>query len=259
MAVTLSARLQAIADLVPRGARIVDVGTDHALLPIFLVQSHVAISAIATDIAALPAHSAATNVRGHGLADVIDVRVGPGLRTVLPGEIDTVIVAGMGGSTIREVLSDSTLVLRDVRRIIVQPMNQGHHVRSFFLDNGWALTAERAVLDHGRIYEVLAAIPGTHSEAMQSYKDFADDAPAMRVALDLGPTLLQCATPEFLTRVKETLEHWCKREHKMRQSGREDVRRQVVHLRRQIVWLEAWYNGQAPNEGTGTTCSPQET
>ncbi|WDL96351.1 tRNA (adenine(22)-N(1))-methyltransferase [Alicyclobacillus sp. ALC3] len=252
MAVTLSARLQAIADFVPHGARVVDVGTDHALLPIFLVQTRVATSAIATDIAALPAHSAATNVRAHGLTNVVAVRVGPGLKTVLPGEVDTVIAAGMGGGTIRAVLSDCEDVLKRVERIIVQPMNQAQHVRSFFLENGWALTAERAILDHGRIYEVLTAVPGTEREVMQSYADFAGDDIAMSVALELGPRLLQDGTPEFLTRVKETLEHWRRRAHKMRQSGRDDVRSQVNHLGRQIVWLEAWYNGQAQNEGAGT-------
>lgn len=246
MVVTLSARLQTVANLVPQGARVVDVGTDHALLPIHLVQTGVATSVIATDIAPLPVQSAFANVRAHGLTDTVDVRLGPGLQIVREGEVDTVIIAGMGGGTMRDVLLESAALLRGVSRIIVQPMNLGQHVRAFFLDQGWTLMTERAVADHGRVYEVFAATPSLQDEALRVYETFAHDEVAMSVALQLGPILL-CDEPSkpFLKRVEDTLHHWRERQRMMTQSVRDSVSDQVEHLGQQIAWLDAWYQRQA--------------
>lgn len=239
MAIALSTRLQTIADLVPRGARVVDVGTDHALLPIYLVQSGTVAFAVATDIAEQPCAVARRNVQSHGLQSIISVRCGFGLYTVVLEEVDTVLIAGMGGATIAAILEQAPEVVSRVGSIIVQPMNHAAHVRRFFRAADWHLDAERAVVDSGKYYEVLAVRPRSIADA-DVYQDFIGDRTAESIAMELGPLMLQHPTPEFLQHVDGTLRQWGRQLVRMQESSREDVRTREHQLREQHRWLSRW-------------------
>ena len=105
--IKLSKRLQQIADFVPLGTKIADIGTDHALLPCYLVQEKISPWAIATDVNKGPLEVAKRQVKALLLADRVAVRLGDGLEPIEPLEVETVIISGMGGATIKNILDKS--------------------------------------------------------------------------------------------------------------------------------------------------------
>ena len=157
----LQPRLQCIADLVPRGARLADVGTDHGYLPVYLLQRGLIARAIASDINAAPLEHARRTAEEYGVA--LDLRLCAGLDAVAPDEADTVVVAGMGGETILAILEQAAWDWRGVT-LLLQPMTKAELVRRRLPELGLRIASERLVRDKGTIYAVLTVEAG-ESEA----------------------------------------------------------------------------------------------
>ena len=121
--IELTPRLQAVAGLVPRGARLADVGTDHAYLPASLLQQGVIDTAVAADLRPGPLDRARATAERYGLTEQISFRLCDGLSGILPEEADTVVIAGMGGETIAAILSAAPWVREEGKRLILQPMS----------------------------------------------------------------------------------------------------------------------------------------
>lgn len=149
-------RLQTVAAFVPANARLGDIGTDHAYLPIALCETRQIAKAVAIDVHAGPYQSALNAVKAHRLEAVIDVRLGDGLKPLAPGEVDVLTLAGMGGRTMLDILSARPDVLESVQDLILQPQGAEEAVRLTLLDNGWRLKAEKLVREDNRIYVVMA-------------------------------------------------------------------------------------------------------
>ncbi len=159
--VILSPRLNVIANKVLNNACVVDIGTDHAYIPIYLVKKGISSFAIASDVRKGPISKALNNVRKYGLDDKISVRLGNGLKSVAIGEVDTIIVAGMGGMLICDILSESIELLKTIKRIILQPMTGIEDVRGWLSKNDFKIIDEELVKDAGTIYTVIVAERGT--------------------------------------------------------------------------------------------------
>jgi tRNA (adenine22-N1)-methyltransferase len=156
LSVSLGPRLQTVAALVPEGAVLGDIGTDHAYLPIALYETQQIAKAVAIDIHKGPYESARMAVQGRRLEAVIDVRLGDGLMPLESGEVNVLTLAGMGGRTMLDILSARPDVLNSVSELIVQPQGGEGAVRSELLAGGWRLKAERLVEEEARIYVVMA-------------------------------------------------------------------------------------------------------
>ena len=154
----LSPRLRMIADLVPQGARLADVGTDHALLPLHLLQRGKIPSAIATDIHPAPLERGRQAAVACGLEEHISFRLCDGLADVSSMEVDTVAIAGMGGETIAGIL-DAVPWSRE-KTLLLQPMSRGEILRPWLREHGYAIRQETLVEDRGYIYPVLLAEGG---------------------------------------------------------------------------------------------------
>ena len=113
----LSKRLQAVADLVTEGASVADIGTDHGYIPIYLIEHHIAEKVIALDINRGPLERARMHIVGHGLKEKIETRLSDGLEKVLPGEVDTMIAAGMGGGLVIKILMEGRTVFVIAHRL----------------------------------------------------------------------------------------------------------------------------------------------
>ena len=151
---TLSLRLKTIATLVPRGARVCDVGTDHAYLPIHLAESGIAKKVIATDLNEKPLENALKNIEKSGVCGV-ELRLCDGLSKVKDGEADTVITAGMGGEVIVGILSACEwLKNRDVT-IILQPTTSAEILRKFLCDNCFEILKEVPVYENQKLYSIM--------------------------------------------------------------------------------------------------------
>ncbi len=180
--IELKGRLAEIAGYVPQGSTVIDVGTDHAYLPIFLVQRGRCPRAVGVDIHAGPYRSAVEQVRLQGLPDRIRVCQGDGLQPVEPGEGDVVVVAGMGGTTIVDILQAGERVLAQVNRLILQPMVAGSSLRLWLLQHGWAIRDEKLVEEDGRIYEIGVAERGVQPIPSE-------------IMLELGPCIVAKKDP----------------------------------------------------------------
>ncbi len=156
----LSARLAMLADCVPQDAVLADIGTDHAYLPVSLVESGRIGRAIAGDVVSGPYQAAQKAVAAAGYEAEISVRLGNGLAVLRPGEADTVVIAGMGGATIVEILAAEPEITAELKRLILQPMIAAGQVRRWLRDNCWRIVEEELVEDSGRIYEVIVAEQG---------------------------------------------------------------------------------------------------
>lgn len=152
----LSKRLTAAAQLL-RGGLTVDIGTDHAYLPAFLVQSGKCERCIASDIGRGPLLNAAKTVENCGLEDRIELRLSDGLNEISPDEAEEIAICGMGGNLIEEILTAAPWVKREGMHLCLQPMTHFENVRAYLFSNGFEIGKETVCFDEGRFYLTVSA------------------------------------------------------------------------------------------------------
>jgi len=163
----LSRRLQKIADYVTEGSRVADIGSDHAMLPVYLLQINKCPSAIAGELNRGPYEAAKKQGAAAGLSSRLTVRQGDGLNVLQPGEADTVTIAGMGGSLMSDILEAGHAAgkLEGVVELVLQPNVGEAVVREWLLKHNWYLAAESILEEDGKIYEVMHAIRAADANA----------------------------------------------------------------------------------------------
>lgn len=166
----LSKRLRCAASMVRPGCRVADVGTDHAYLPLYLVRAGICPVAIASDIRPGPAETARQHITAAGLEGQITVRLGDGLSCIHAGEVDDIVIAGMGGESIVSILKGAPWVKDSRYHLILQPMTRPEKLREYLLTGGFALREERVVADGTHLYTVMSAV---HTGAEPIYDEAA--------------------------------------------------------------------------------------
>lgn len=212
--VRLSDRMQAVADLVTPGLCVADIGCDHGYLPIFLVKQGIAPSAVAMDIKEGPLQAAREHIHREGLDDFIKTRRSDGLTALLPGEAESVVIAGMGGRLALKILKDAETFMnrtRDIREVIVQPQSELAVFRSGMQELGYICVRENMVFEDGKFYPmgrylpVYAAgkeDPKLPEDFLSGDKDLAEEYGAWLLH-DRHPVLSQYLEKEY--RVLETI------------------------------------------------------
>lgn len=152
--IKLTNRLQAIANMVRSGERVVDVGCDHGYIPAYLVATGISPSAVACDINEGPLKSCSFLVAEHNLGDRIKCILSNGLDKVNPSDYDTCIIAGMGGELIADILSREDMTSK---RIILNPMTHPELARKWLFDNGFELENDIIVADGKHHYSIFSA------------------------------------------------------------------------------------------------------
>ena len=153
----LSARLAAAAAFVRPGARLIDVGTDHAYLPVFLASQGKVSEALASDIAAGPVLRAEKHIKEYGQEEKVRTLRTPGLRGTADFCPTDIVIAGMGGELISSILADEPAVKNRGLRLILQPMTKQSVLRAFLAGNGFEIEDETLVCEDGRVYQVICA------------------------------------------------------------------------------------------------------
>jgi tRNA (adenine22-N1)-methyltransferase len=181
----LAGRLKKIAGFVPPGARIADIGADHAYLPLWLLKNGIVDFAVAVDIADGPCRAAAAAVAAAGVAGRIQVRQGDGLTPLKAGEVDVIVIAGMGGAAIAEILAKRPELLAQVNSLILQPMTGGRALRFWLCTGGWTLAGEDLAAEGRKLYEIIFAQKNPAAKP-EFYDHFQ---------LEAGPLLLKAGHP----------------------------------------------------------------
>lgn len=150
----LQPRLQLLAELIPPGSRLADIGTDHGYVPVYLMQRGLLGSAIASDIGAEPLQHAINTAAEYDV-EGIDFRLCPGLDAVAPEECDTILIAGMGGETIITILESAPWTKRGDHLLLLQPMTKVEMLRKWLADNGYTFTGETLVFDKDHLYPIM--------------------------------------------------------------------------------------------------------
>jgi tRNA (adenine22-N1)-methyltransferase len=160
--IKLSARLSAAAQLTGAATKdnisngIADIGTDHALLPIKLVLDGHS-RALASDINEGPCARARENIEKYRLTDKIKVVCRPGLERIEEFAPDTIIICGMGGEMITDILTESEYPAKSRCRLVLQPMTMQDHLRKYLAGSGFKIIEELVVYDEGKYYQLLSA------------------------------------------------------------------------------------------------------
>ncbi|MBA4600734.1 tRNA (adenine(22)-N(1))-methyltransferase [Thermoactinomyces mirandus] len=156
----LSPRLLALTEWIPEGSRVADIGADHAYLLIHLAKTGRLSHGIVGELNHGPYENARRSIAGFGVADFIDVRLGNGLSVLGKNEVDVIVIAGMGGSLICQILAEGKEKLENAKRLVLQPNIGGRSVRLWLKENGFRLAGEMLVDDGGILYEALVAKHG---------------------------------------------------------------------------------------------------
>lgn len=155
--VKLDPRLSSVAALVRRGSRVADIGTDHAYLPVFLLQSGASPSAVAADLREMPLENAKKTVEFYSLTEKIKTVLSDGLDRIDPDCCDDIVIAGMGGLLITELLSRAEWLKNPRFRLVLQPMSHAEDLRRFLFENGFEIVEERCSKDGRHYYCAMAA------------------------------------------------------------------------------------------------------
>lgn len=153
----LSKRLQTIADFVKKGAVVADIGTDHAHIPIYLIKNNIISKAYACDINAGPLEKAKENINYYGVKN-IELRLSNGLEKLKTDEADTVIIAGMGGELIIDILDRGQGFFDKKNTFILSPHTKIEEVRNYLLRKGLKIMKEDMCIDEGKFYTVMEAV-----------------------------------------------------------------------------------------------------
>lgn len=185
----LSPRLRSVADMVPKGAKLADIGTDHAYLPAWLILHGVVDRAIAADLREGPLERAKLTAEKYGLEDHMSFRLCDGLSGVEAEEADVIAIAGMGGETIAEILSAAPWTKSGEKLLLLQPMSAQPELRCWLQSHGYIICREVLSKEGDTLYVTFQVTAGqmeplTAGELWAGQQRQSDDAPLRAEYLD---------------------------------------------------------------------------
>ena len=227
----LKGRLLAIANAVPPSRAIADIGTDHGLVPVWLVTNGIAQKAIITDISPGSLAKAESLIKQEGLADKIEPRLGDGLLPVKPGEVDTIVIAGMGGMLIKSILESAPYVTARAETFVLQPMTAQSMLRKWLNENGYAIVDEILVREGSRFYEIITAAHGSQYISDEIYYDIS------YMLIKKKDPLLKDFIRQKIERTTDIILHLEKQDTKNSEYAAREFRRKLLQYKEVYRWV----------------------
>ncbi|MDD2211575.1 MAG: class I SAM-dependent methyltransferase [Clostridia bacterium] len=232
----LSQRLLTLARMIPCGTRVADIGTDHALLPCYLIKENISPYVIGVEANKKPYKKACFTVEQYNLQEKIAIRLGNGLAVLKPGEVNTVVLAGMGGPVICDILEKSPQVLASLDKIIVQPMRNAEIVRFWLVEHGWLFSEEELIYEDKQYYQIIGAKQREPGEGVFSLNE-AEAA--------YGPLLIKKRHVLLSGLVEKDLAGWQEILGELAKSKKKETKRRVIAYQEKMQkfrelqeWLE---------------------
>jgi tRNA (adenine22-N1)-methyltransferase len=177
-------RLELIASKISKNHTVIDIGTDHAYLPIYLINEGISRKVIATEILPGPYGRARENIKKVGLEGFIELRLGSGFNPIKPKEGDIAVIAGMGAMTIKNILNESREKVCFFKKLILQPMRNQEKLRKYLLTTGYEIIDEDVAFEDKKYYEI------TVVKKAQKHLDPFDEIDVL-----VGPVMSKKRTP----------------------------------------------------------------
>ncbi len=155
----LSKRLQAVAGMVTPGNRVADIGCDHAYTSIYLLTNRISPYVVAMDVNQGPLDRAKENVEKYGVEDKISIRKSDGLKMINPGEVDTILIAGMGGRLMLQILTSRMNIVSAAKELVLQPQSETYLVRKALKELGYVIIKENMLKEDGKYYIIMKLKP----------------------------------------------------------------------------------------------------
>jgi tRNA (adenine22-N1)-methyltransferase len=191
----LSKRLNWIIEKLNKVDIIMDVGTDHGYIPIYLVKNNIALKVIASDINKDPLKKAKINASLDGVLDRIDLRLGGGLSPLNNKEANAIIIAGMGGNLIRDILENDLDKVKNLEYLILQPAQNPEVLRKYLYNNNYEILEEDICLDENKYYEIFKV----------KYKK-GDYIALEDIFYEISPTMLSKKSPVLKAYIESKIE-----------------------------------------------------
>lgn len=157
--IELSARMQALVNMVSEGRQVCDVGCDHGWVSIYLIQKGIADKVYAMDVRTGPLERAKEHIARYQLEESIETRLSDGLTNLQAGEADCMICAGMGGPLMMKILTEGREKAKVMKELILQPQSELAQFRKFLREEGYKIVAEDMVLEDGKFYPMMKVQP----------------------------------------------------------------------------------------------------
>ncbi len=169
----LTDRLMKVASFIEKDTRVLDVGTDHGYIPVYLVENNISKKLIASDISGPSLKKTIDIVKERNLGNYIDCRLGNGLEVIEAFEIDGVILAGMGSLLMIDILENDKNITDSIKYFIFQPMVASKELRQYLLENKFTIIDEELAKEDDKFYEIIYAKRGEDFVKEDIYYDIS--------------------------------------------------------------------------------------
>lgn len=225
----LSGRLQRISEFVTKGNILADIGTDHGYIPIYLVENNVVPYAYACDVKEGPLERAREHIAEHKLEDKIRLRLSNGLEKLEKSEADTILIAGMGGELIIDILKSGKEVLDTAKELIVSPHSEINLVRKYLNSEKYILVEEDMIKDAGKYYVIMKWVKG---EGDSFTEDFSE------CELLYGKILLRKKNPVLSEYLNNEKNNYYKILSLLDREGKSDVILKKDSIKKRLLTIE---------------------
>ena len=208
----LSKRMQMVVDLLPKHCRVADVGCDHGFVSIYLCENEISTGVIAMDVNEGPLKRAREHILEHHLQDKIEIRLSDGLSAIQDGEIDSAVIAGMGGRLVIKILSERLELVKKLKSFVIQPQSDLDLVRNTLNEWGFMIEEENMVEEDGKYYPAMrVSFSGNNNHELSP------------VEAMYGPLLLASKNPVLLQFLNREIDKYHQIEAKIKENGNGNV------------------------------------
>ncbi|QGT99007.1 tRNA (adenine(22)-N(1))-methyltransferase [Candidatus Syntrophocurvum alkaliphilum] len=224
-------RLKTIANMITVGSSVADIGADHGFLSINLIENGISSKVIIGEVNEGPYQKSLYNVQNSKLANKIDIRKGDGLQILKPLEVETVVIAGMGGDTIVEILNYDIEKSKSYNEFIFQPMTKANVLRQFLAYKGWIIIDEKIIRETDVFYTIIKVKPENIPYTLNDLE------------LQIGPLILKADTQLKKEYIELFKIKYKKVYDNLHNSNRQDRELLINEYRQKFLILEAILNG----------------
>ena len=228
----ISERLKTVSSFVTEGMKVADIGTDHAYVPIYLIQNRKIPSALAMDVKEGPLKRASAHIVQQGLSKQIETRLSNGFSAFRKGEAQSVVIAGLGGELMIQILRSGKEVISEVSEFILSPHSEIHKVRAFLMEQGFSIVKETMLCEEGIYYTIIKAVYG-----IGDYRTEPELWYGKRMLEEQHPVLYDYLQKEYRT-YQQIIEKFSDRQTELVKERKKQMEEECVRIEEALTYYD---------------------